>query len=60
MRGREAFPDAQDVGKQAQRHARVLGALVFEEEVKECVGFREFEREEQIAFGRGEVRIDKG
>ncbi len=33
---------------------------MFEEEVKECVRFGEFEREEQIAFGRGEVRIDKG
>ena len=37
----EAFPDAQDVGEQAKGHAWVLGALVFEEQVKEGVALLE-------------------
>ena len=60
MRRSKALPDAEDIGEQAQRQARILGALVFEEQVNERVGLGEFEREEQIAFGGGEVRINKG
>ena len=56
---RETLPDTQDVGEQAQGHARVLGALVFEEQIKEDVAFLESNTEEQVALRAGEFWIDE-
>ena len=56
----EAFPDAQDVGEQAQGHARVLGALMFEKQIEEGVALVEGDVKEQIALGTGELWVDEG
>jgi hypothetical protein len=59
MRCGKAFPDAQDVREQAQRHPRVFRALMLEEQVQKCVAALEFQREKQIAFQGGELRVHK-
>ena len=57
---KETLPDAENVREQAQGHARVFGALVFEEEVEEGVVLVEFDAEKQVAFGARKLGVDEG
>jgi hypothetical protein len=56
----ETFPDAQDVGEQAQSHARVLGALMLEEQIEKGVGLVERDMKEQVALGTCELWLNEG
>ena len=55
-----ALPNAHHVGKQAQAHERGFTALVFPQNVEECIGTADFGGEKEVGFGAFHPGVDKG
>ena len=57
---RKPLPDKKDVREHAQGHGGVFGALMFEEQVHECVALGQSHMKEQVALRACKLRIDEG
>ena len=56
----KATPDAEDVGEQSRSDSRVLGALMFKEEVDGRISSGQAHLKEQVTFGSRQLGIYEG